>query len=528
MNKVMVVHGYVLSGTGSNLYVRNVVRKMCEVGQDVILVCQEFTPEDYDFINRCIRQKGDEFVVDFERESNYPGKCDIYIPDTHNELLVYVYDKYKDLHVREMAYVSEDEINQYIDWNASCIQHILENEKVDKAYSNHLVLQPQYVAKGIKDAKSDTKHIIIGHGSDLNYAISKSEYLDGLSRVTLANADQVVGVSHHSKETMQNFYSDMDLSGIKVIPAGLDEDLYQDMDQDAERSMLGDYILKIDQGHGFGPSQEVMIKEMVRNSDFDFNKVDDTYEAKDIEQNISEKLFAKMYDPEIEKIIYLGKYLEQKGLIPLVLGLPLIYDKNPKAHVLLVGFGALRSKLEYIMNLIEDDKLDILFDNYDKLGVTLQEDIDILDELKQNLENTQYKNAYMNGAQLLRENTLFTGYFDQEYAVRILKSGKVSIFPSIYVEAFGMVIIEAMASKVTPLVTRHSGFKETLEAAAAKIADLNIMEMSVELDRYMLDNIVNQAIKLLATDTTHENNEMSEFALANYGWQGIAKDLLAL
>ncbi|WP_423363896.1 glycosyltransferase [Mycoplasma sp. P36-A1] len=528
MNKVMVVHGYVLSGTGSNLYVRNVVKKMCEVGQDVVLVCQEFTPEDYDFINRCFRQDGASFNLEFDRDSKYPGKCDIYIPDTKNELLVYVYDKYKHLDVKEMHTVSDQDIDNYINMNASCIKYIMENEKIDKAYSNHLVLQPQYVSKGIKDAKSDTKHIIIGHGSDLNYAISNSKYLEKLSIETLKSCNQLVAVSQHSKETMQEFYKDLDLSDCKVIPAGLDEQLYFDMDEKSEKEMLSEYIKTHDQNHGFNDKVALKIKEMVKNNDFNFNDVDDMYEAKDIEHNIKDKLFDTLYNKDLKKVIYLGKYLEQKGIIPLILGLPLLYANNPNTNVILVGFGALRSKIEYIINLIEQDKLEVLFNNYEKLNVTLQEDINILNQLKENLKDANYKEKYYSKISKLREATLFTGYFDQKYAIRILCHGKISIFPSIYTEAFGMVIIEAMAAKVTPLVTKHSGFKETLETAANEITDLDINELSVELDKDMLDNIVAKATTLLNADNTHINDEMSEFALKNYGWKEIAKDLLNL
>jgi len=525
MSKIMMVHGFVLDGTGSNLYVRNIVKKMCEMGQDVVLVCQEFTPDKYDYISKCIRQKDNDYVVEFERETPYPGKCDIYIPDTHNELLVYVYDRYKDLKVREMKDVSNEEIDAYVSLNASCIQHICETNDISKVYANHLVLQPQYVYQGLQAAKSKAQFNVICHGSDINYAISKNQYLDQLSRVTLLAADNLIAVSQHSKETMKKTYPDLDLERVKVINAGLDESLYGSMDKDLEMSMLSEYIDK-HQELGFSSKQVEMIKDMVESNNYDFDKVQESYEPKDVEIGIKDDLFNKMYSNDYERVIYLGKYLEQKGIIPLVLGLPLIYSDNPKVVTLFIGFGALRAKLEYIIQLLMAERFDDIFDNADKLGVTLKEDFAILEVLKENLKNEDYLNQYKKGLAYLKTNTLFTGYFDQKYAMRILAHGNVSIFPSIYVEAFGMVIIEAMASKVTPLVSRHSGFKETLEIAASKIKDLDIKNYSVELDKDMMDNIAKKTIELLSKDNTYFNNEMSTFALANYGWGGITKQLM--
>lgn len=47
---ILVTHGYLLTGTGSNLYVRNLVREFCKAGHDVYLMCQETYPEQIDYV----------------------------------------------------------------------------------------------------------------------------------------------------------------------------------------------------------------------------------------------------------------------------------------------------------------------------------------------------------------------------------------------------------------------------------------------------------------------------------------------
>jgi len=523
-----MVHGYLLSGTGSNLYVRNIVKKMCELGQDVVLVCQEFTPEDYDFISKHYKAKGGNYQLIFQRETPYPGKCEVYTPDTNNELLVYVYDRYKDLHVREMKDVSKFDIQNYITNNAKTIQHICESNDIRLTFSNHLVLQPQYVEKGMAAAQCSSKHIIIGHGSDLSYAISQSAYLEGLSRATLATADQLVAVSQHSKQNMQSYYRDLDLASCKVISAGLDERLFEDMPQEEEKALIEAYLDTVDQGQGFSAGQVQMIADMVAANNFDFADVQASYEPKDVEVDVKGRLFDMLYRRDNQKVIFLGKYLEQKGLIPLVLGLPILYARNPQANFILVGFGALRAHLEYLLQLVKLGKMDVIFDRAQALGITLEEDFAILDELKHWLSDPENSVLYQQGARLIDSNTLFTGYLDQRMAARILRRGKVSVFPSIYPEAFGMVTIEAMAAQTKPIVTRHSGFKEVLEVAAAQVPGLNIEDFSVPLDDQLLFSIVDRILALLEGGGEEVIQEMSTFALSTYGWQGITRELLAL
>ena len=51
-----MTHGYMLSGTGSNIYVQNLCRALVRGGHDVHLLCQEEHPLDYEFV--------DEHVID--------------------------------------------------------------------------------------------------------------------------------------------------------------------------------------------------------------------------------------------------------------------------------------------------------------------------------------------------------------------------------------------------------------------------------------------------------------------------------
>src|SRR5439155_1657564 len=46
--KILLWHGYLLGGTGSNVYTRALAREWSRMGHEVVVVCQERHPERYD------------------------------------------------------------------------------------------------------------------------------------------------------------------------------------------------------------------------------------------------------------------------------------------------------------------------------------------------------------------------------------------------------------------------------------------------------------------------------------------------
>jgi len=46
--RILLWHGYLLGGTGSNVYSRALAREWSNAGHEVIVVCQERAPEQFD------------------------------------------------------------------------------------------------------------------------------------------------------------------------------------------------------------------------------------------------------------------------------------------------------------------------------------------------------------------------------------------------------------------------------------------------------------------------------------------------
>ena len=69
---------------------------------------------------------------------------------------------------------------------------------------------------------------------------------------------------------------------------------------------------------------------------------------------------------------------------------------------------------------------------------------------------------------LAPERVLFTGALEHRHLVHLLPLADVSVVPSIFPEAFGMVAAEAASAGVPPLVADHSGLAEVAAGIAAE------------------------------------------------------------
>src|SRR5439155_11612047 len=109
------------------------------------------------------------------------------------------------------------------------------------------------------------------------------------------------------------------------------------------------------------------------------------------------------FDTDEPTVVYFGKLLYNKGVHLLFEAL-----RSVDARALIVGFGDYRQELESIAP----------------------------------------------------PGTLFTGPLEHRHLVHLLPLADVTVVPSIFPEAFGMVAAEAAAAGSPPLVARHSGLAE--------------------------------------------------------------------
>src|SRR5947199_5801204 len=90
--RILLWHGYLLGGTGSNVYSRALAREWSNAGHEVVVVCQERAPEQFDI-----------------------GSAQVIVPELPGGLLpVFAMDRYAGLNPKLLQDFSEDEKRGYV------------------------------------------------------------------------------------------------------------------------------------------------------------------------------------------------------------------------------------------------------------------------------------------------------------------------------------------------------------------------------------------------------------------------------
>src|SRR5918999_6025230 len=100
--RILLWHGYLLSGTGSNVYTRSLARAWSRNGHDVTVFCQEPRPEEFDI-----------------------GGAGVVRPDIGRLLPVFVLDRYEGLESRLVQDFTAAERDRYVECNAAALRAYL-------------------------------------------------------------------------------------------------------------------------------------------------------------------------------------------------------------------------------------------------------------------------------------------------------------------------------------------------------------------------------------------------------------------
>jgi len=170
--RLLVFHGYMLRGTGSNIYNVNLVRALARQGHEVHLLCQD----------REVRPEG----------------VHVHNPEIDGLLPVYVKDPYPGFEVKAFPELSEEELDRYIEANVAAVRAVAaEAGGIDLALANHLVMGPAILARA--DVAPFAAKI---HGSALEYTVKPHPRFLPYAEEGMRAADGVLVGSRHTAESL--------------------------------------------------------------------------------------------------------------------------------------------------------------------------------------------------------------------------------------------------------------------------------------------------------------------------------------
>jgi len=408
--RILLWHGYLLGGTGSNVYTRSLAREWSRAGHDVIVFAQDPHPDRFDLAGASVVR-----------------------PEIPGPLPVFVIDRYEGHEPKLLQDFTAGERDQYVQANAAALR---EHLPADLVFANHVLMgAPVAAATG-------ARYAVKAHGSELEYSMRGNPELAALGRDALAGAEAVFVGSGHIREVLEDVVGHVDR--VHEVPPGVDvEEFAPRSHEDALRRLLSE--TRADPPNPGNANERLP------------------------DESNTERL-AEFFEREEPTVLFFGKLLFNKGVHVLFEAL-----REVGARAVVVGFGDYRRELE----------------------------------------------------RTAPPGTLFTGALEHRHLVNLVPLAEVTVVPSIFPEAFGMVAAEAAAGGSLPLVARHSGLAEV----AAGLEE-SYPEQHRDLASFKTGDTPDLADKLgrLLALPDRERAELSaaarRAAVERWSWTSVANRLL--
>jgi glycosyltransferase involved in cell wall biosynthesis len=491
--RVLIFHGYLLAGTGSNVYNAALAEAFIRAGHEVHLLCQDRDPLALDWVDAAGDWDSGTLEITTRRE---PARATVYRPNIDGLLPLYVADRYESVEARPFPDLTDAEVDRYVDANVAAVREVAERVRPDVALANHLVMGPLILARGL----ADTPYAVKIHGSALEYTVKPYPRFMPYAQEGLAGARGILVGSRHTAESL---WAAMDDPSVPVRtrlgPPGVDVERFAPRDPAAAREGL----------------------ERLRGA----------LAAVGEEAAGGESSFARSageaaaalatIEPDDRLVVFVGKLIASKGVELLLAAFPLVLAREPRARLLIVGFGAFRAGLEGLADaLARGDRtaVEALRSEHGGELPHLAAFLATADE------------SYWAAARGMTDRIAWAGRLDHSELPDVLPAAEAMAVPSTFPEAFGMVAAEAAACGALPVVAAHSGLAEvarTLGAAAPpdatpwltfEVGPDAVRELAADLSAWL------QAPADLRAAT---RDAIVAATREHYSWDGVARSVIA-
>lgn len=478
--KVLIFHGYLLTGTGSNVYTASLAHALAALGHEVHLVCQDRSAPTLD--------------------AGTPGSVTIHNPDIGGLLPVFVRDAYEGFEVKTFGELSDGELERYIDANVTAVADLVgELGGIDAALANHVVMGPVILAR------AGLRYALAVHGSDLSYTILPDlERFGPYAREAVESATGIlVGSGHIAARLRQAVDAPEANAKVRLGPPGVDTELFAPVEDDAAAAGLRELareLRSLPAGSG------------------DSSWARDPAAAAD-----AVEWFAAGAGP---RAIFVGKLIVAKGVDLLLAAWPLVCERHPEARLLLVGFGAGEGAFRDLVAGFARGDLGPLrelaagggFEGGEERLAMLSGFCDHLPE------------GYAELAAAAARNIAFAGRLEHGEVAAPVAASEALIFPSTFPEAFGMVAAEAAAAGVLPVSAHHSGAAEVSDALAADLPEAARDLVSFDLGddaAFAIAERVNGWLGLPESDRAATRRALRATTERLWSWREVARTVLA-
>src|SRR5919112_927758 len=226
--RVLIFHGYLLRGTGSNVYNAALAEALARNGHEVHLLSQERDPLAHAWVDAAGDWDAGTLRV-VERRT--PARVTAYRPAI-DLLPVYVADRYEGVEARPLPDLGDAEVEDYVARNVAAVRDVVARAAPDLALANHLVMGPLVLARAL--AGTGIPYAVKIHGSALEYVVKPYPRFRPAALEGVRAARGVLTGSRHTAESLWAALTEPGLEEkTRLGPPGVDVERFAPRDPGA-------------------------------------------------------------------------------------------------------------------------------------------------------------------------------------------------------------------------------------------------------------------------------------------------------
>jgi glycosyltransferase involved in cell wall biosynthesis len=537
---ICLLHGWLLEGSGSNLWTRSIVTALAKSGETVHLVCQENHPGRYEAIAEAYKHRlTGEVETKLQRDTPYPGKCILHQPEIGETLPVFVRDKYEEFdHVVPMIELPDDEIELYIQRNVEVVRRVVSEHDISAIHANHVVLMA-VVAERVSH-EMGIPYSIMSHGSDIEYAVKKDERFRRYASSAIAEAGRIFVGASEIRQRVATLFADVPAieSKFTELHLGVDASEFEPVTRVERLANIVQLESSLDGiPRGKTPVQSRDLRGAV-SGDLSRSELEELfrdagrYDGKSPDADVEEKLRTVDWNQD-PVLLFTGRIISAKGIQSVIAALPLILEQKPQLRLIIVGHGPLREPMEALIEALRVGDVSLVRKiiawghslEGSPEGAETREDLIELTRFFDDLEKrNEGEHCFECARRLLQPHTvIFTGYLTHKELRFLFPCADVGVFPSIVRESGPLVFLEALASGCFPLGTYFGGMAASIDSVSSALPAEVGDAMKLSLDNTAAD-LVSKVPHALDLGPSYKL-ALASIARERYDWMSVAKML---
>jgi glycosyltransferase involved in cell wall biosynthesis len=520
--RILVFHGYLLAGTGSNVYNARLAAALVKLGHEVHLLSQDRHAERQPYVDALGDWDEGELRLRGVRSprAGAAARCTVYRPNIGRLLPVYVADRYEGIEARTFAECSEAELAHYLEANVAAVRELVARVSPDLALANHLVMGPAILARALG---GEVPYAVKVHGSALEYTVKPEprRFLP-FAREGVGAANGILVGSHHTAASLWQALGDADVERrTRLGPPGVDVERFVPRSRDRAIAGVRELTARLSEAERARGERSPAVPAVGGEGAAGGEAAPADAFARD-ERAVAQALGE--LQPERDRLVaFVGKLIVSKGVDLLLAAWPLVLEDAPDATLVVVGFGAYREGFERLRDALAAGDLAAARE-LALAGRTLEGDTADRRPLRHLLAFLERLDGdrqarYVQAARALGERVVLTGRLEHDELAELLPACEAIVVPSTFPEAFGMVAAEAAACGALPISALAAALPSELAAL-----------LSFPVDDDAVGAIAARVTGWLAADAAARESARAglvETVSERWSWEGVARGVIA-